>query len=161
MPKVVSNSSPLIHLAKIGRLSLLKKFYENIFIPESVYIECVIEGKNREDAELIKNAEWIKLEKIKDDRLVKFLSAELDKGESETIVLSLEIGADLVLLDDYEARQKARLYGLKITGTLGILLRAKYEGQISSLKEEIIKLKNTGFRIRQDLEYKILKEAGE
>ncbi len=90
MLKVVSNSSPLIHLTKIGKLNLLKKFFKMVLIPEAVYIECIVEGKNREDANLIKNADWIKVEKIKDDNLVRLLYSELDRGESEAIVLALE-----------------------------------------------------------------------
>jgi predicted nucleic acid-binding protein len=129
MPKVVSNSSVLIHL--------------NIFIPEAVYDECVVEGEEQEDAKLIKSAEWIKVERVKNDKLVKLLYSEIDKGEAEAIVLALEIGADLILLDDYEARQKARLYDLKITGTLGILLRAKFEGKVSrrSIKQSFFNFK--------------------
>ncbi len=146
MPKVVSNSSPLIHLAKINRLDLLKSYFQNVIISEAVYRECVVDGKDRHDVELIKKADWIKLFKIKDQRLTRILQTQLDFGESETIVLSLEIGADLILLDDYDARQKARLFGLKITGTLGILLRAKIDGKIKILKEEIEKLKLNGFR---------------
>lgn len=161
MQKVVSNSSILIHLAKIDRLYLLKKFYNKIIIPEAVYKECFIEGNNREDAVLIKKSKWIEVNKIKDTRLARLLYTDLDKGEAEVIVLSIEISADFTLLDDYEARQKARLYGLKITGTLGVLLKAKYKREIKSLKDEIIKLKQTGFRISEQLEYKILKEAGE
>ena len=49
MPKVISNSSPLIHLSRIGELALLKYFFDEIIVPEAVYRECVIEGKNRED----------------------------------------------------------------------------------------------------------------
>jgi len=161
MQKAVSNSSPIIHLAKIGRLDLLKEYFLTVSIPEAVYRECVSEGKDREEVELIKNAEWIEVLKIEDQKLVKLLRASLDAGESEAIALSLEIGADLILLDDYEAREKARLYGLKTTGTLGILLRARFDGKIPSLKEELKNLKSTGFRISDELETRILKEVGE
>lgn len=88
---------------------------------------------------------------VKDKKLVKLLQSSLDDGESEAIALSLEIGADLILLDDSDAREKARLYGLTITGTIGILLRAKKDKKITSLKESLLKLRGTGFWINKSL----------
>ena len=159
MLKVVSNSSPLIHLAKIGHLDLLKYFFDKIIVSEVVYKECVIEGKGREDAKKIEKAEWIKVAKIRDENLKRALMMVLDEGEAEAIVLALEESADLILLDDYEAREVSRNYELTITGVIGILIRAKEEGKIGSLKEEVEKLKETGFWIRGDLYTKILREG--
>lgn len=161
MPKVVSDSSPLIHLAKIGRLELLKHFFGEIIVPEAVYKECVTEGKGREDAKNIEKAEWIKVIRIKDKNLNKALAMVLDEGEAETITLALEELADIILLDDYEARRIARNYRLNITGIIGILIKAKYAGKVGSLKEELEKLKETGFWINAELYTKILKEGGE
>lgn len=67
------------------------------------------------------------------------------------MVLALESNADLVLLDDLEARVKARKLGLSVTGVLGILLKAKRQGMVLSLKEEVQRLENTGFWISSDL----------
>lgn len=161
MQRVVSNSSPIIHLTKIGRLNLLRDYFQEIVIPEAVYRECITEGKGRSEAELIKNADCIKRAQVKDNKLVKLLQSTLDDGESEAIALSLEIRASLILLDDSDAREKARLYGLKITGIIGILLRAKREGKVPSLKGELKRLKETGFWIAEDLEATLLSEVGE
>lgn len=161
MQKVISNSSPIIHLAKIEKLQLLHDCFRTITIPEAVYNECVSEGKGRDEVEGIKKAEWIKVLQVKDRKLVKLLQTSIDDGEAEAIALSLEIGADLILIDDSDAREKARLYGLKISGTIGILLRAKLEGKITSLKENLIKLKETGFRISDELITKALIEVNE
>jgi hypothetical protein len=161
LPKVVSNSSPLIHLAKIGHLDLLRYFFDKIIVPEVVYKECVIEGKGREDAKKIEKAEWIKVAKIKDENLKKTLTIILDEGEAEAIVLALEGSADFILLDDYEAREIARNYGLNITGIIGILIRAKYKGKIASLKDMLEKLKETGFWLGNDLYTRSLREGGE
>lgn len=103
MPKVVSNSSPIIHLAKIGKLELLKEYFQTITVPEAVYRECVLEGKVREEVEIIKNADWIKVMQVESKKIVRLLQSLLDDGESEAIALSLEIGADLILLDDSDA----------------------------------------------------------
>ncbi|WP_461864555.1 DUF3368 domain-containing protein [Thermococcus sp.] len=158
---VVSNSTPLIHLAKIGRLELLGEFFGEVLIPEAVYRECVVEGGESEDARMVKNGEWIKVEKITDERLKRSLMIKLDEGESEAIVLALEKKADLILIDDYDGREVARALGLKVTGTIGILLKAKFSGRITSLKDELEKLKSTGFWLSEGLYEKILKKAGE
>lgn len=161
MQKVVSNSSPIIHLAKIGKLELLKNYFQTIIIPDAVYKECVQEGKEREEVGLIKRADWFKVVQVKDKKLVRLLQSQLDNGESEAIALSLEIRSDLILLDDYDAREKARLYGLKITGVIGILLRAKLEGKIGSLKEYLLRLKESGFWISNKLETRVSMEVDE
>jgi predicted nucleic acid-binding protein len=161
LPKVVCNSSPLIHLAKIGKLELLKDYFTEISIPEAVYRECVIDGKDREDAKRIENAAWIRVVDIKNVDLKKAFNTVLDEGESEAIVLALQESADLILLDDYEARELARTYGLKITGTIGLLIKAKYEGDISSIDEMLKKLRRTGFWLSDDLYTKILRDEGE
>jgi len=161
MGKVVSNSSPIIHLAKIGKLDLLKHYFHTITVPESVIRESVAEGEHRQEIEVIKDANWIKVLEVKDKKLVKLLRTYLDDGESEAIALSLEISADLILLDDSDAREKARLYGLTITGTLGILLRAKKDRKITSLKENLLKLRETGFWIGDSLDENLLEVSGE
>ncbi|WP_297063304.1 DUF3368 domain-containing protein [Thermococcus sp.] len=158
---MVSNSTPLIHLAKIGRLELLREFFGEVLIPEAVYRECVLEGSDSEDAQAIKNAEWIKVEKITDERLRRSLMIELDEGESEAIVLALEKNAELVLMDDYDGREVARALGLRVAGTIGILLKAKFTGKIVSLRDELEKLKAMGFWLSDGLYEKVLKEAGE
>ena len=161
MQKVVSNSSPIIHLAKIGKLSLLREYFNTIMVPESVFKECVAEGKDRKEVDAIKKAEWIRVAEVQDKKLVKLLQSSLDDGESEAIALSLESGADLILLDDSDAREKARIYGLTVTGTLGVLLRAKKDRKISSLKENIIKLRESGFWVSDFIEERLLEASGE
>lgn len=161
MLKVVCNSSPLIHLARIGELELLRDIFGEVLVPKAVYRECVIEGGDRDDARKIKTASWIRITGIKNIELKKALNTSLDEGESEAIVLALEEKADLILLDDYDAREFARIYGLKITGIIGILLKAKYTGRISSLSEILENLKETGFWLNEDLRSQILRDAGE
>ena len=159
MLKVVSNSSPLIHLAKIKKLDLLKEIFGKIFIPKAVYDECVVESFK--EANEIKKSEWIIVKKIKNEDLKKALSIYLDDGEAEAITLAIEEKADLILLDDYDAREVARKYGLHITGVIGILLKAKYMKKIRRVKPYLEKLRGTGFWINDDLFLKILKEIKE
>jgi predicted nucleic acid-binding protein len=161
LPKVVCNSSPLIHLTRIGELEILREIFKEVLIPEAVYREVVIEGRDREDVGKIKTATWIHIAGIKNIELKKALNTSLDEGESEAIVLALQKKADIILLDDYDAREFARIYGLKITGTIGVLMKAKCMGRISSLSEILENLKETGFWINEDLRSQVLRDAGE
>ena len=158
---VVSDSSPLIHLSQIGRLQLLKKLFGKLIIPQAVYREVVIEGGEKPGSKEVREASWITVMEIRNKRLKRLLQFQLDEGEAEAIVLALETKASLILLDDREARLQARRLGLRITGTPGILLRAKKLGLIRNMREEIDKLKQTGFRISKNLEEEVLKVVGE
>ncbi len=158
---VISDSSLLIHLSQIGCLNILKELFGKILIPPAVYREVVIDGLERPGSREVKEASWIKVVEVRNMHLKRILQLSLDEGEAETIVLALEINADRVLLDDREARLQAKRLGLRVTGTLGVLLRAKKLGLVGSLKEELNKLRESGFRISKDLEEDILKAAGE
>ena len=113
------------------------------------------------DANKIKTASWICIVGIKNIELKKALNISLDEGESEAIVLALQEKVDIILLDDYDAREFARIYGLKITGTIGVLLKAKHMGRISSLSDILENLKETGFWLNENLHCQILRDAGE
>ncbi|MCL0080191.1 DUF3368 domain-containing protein [Dehalococcoidia bacterium] len=118
MLKVVSNSSPLIHLGKIGLLDLLAEQFNQILIPRAVWQEAVEEGGDEPDAKAIAAASWIKVQDVPSSPLLTTLLAFLDKGEAEAIALAMEIGADLILLDESDARRIAGLYNIRKTGLL-------------------------------------------
>lgn len=86
---------------------------------------------------------------------------DLDKGEAEVLILSQEIDADLVIIDEVVARPFAKQIGVKMTGTLGILLKAKEKGFILSVKELILKLREKGTWFHPKLITKIVELAGE
>ncbi|MGR3316903.1 MAG: DUF3368 domain-containing protein [Candidatus Anammoxibacter sp.] len=104
---------------------------------------------------IIVQYQFLKVLKAKDRNLVRLLENDLDQGESEAIAVALEIRTDLIVLDDADAREKARIYGLPITGVLGIIIRASFDGKISSFKETLNHLKNTGFWISEQIEKEI------
>ena len=99
--------------------------------------------------------------RVANRNLVKLLNAEIDSGEAEAVALALENRASLILLDDADAREKARLYQISITGTLGLLLRAKKTGKIASLSAILDALCQTGFWLRAELIQRLLVEVGE
>ena len=165
MPEAISDSSILIHTARIGRLDILKDFYEKILITPAVWKEVVEEGETKPGALEVKEAcgsGWIEVMAPANESVVQLLERELHKGEAETIALAIELHPDVIFLDESEARKVASLYGLPMTGTIGVLIRAKFEGKIVSLQEELDKLRNdAGFWIDDELFSRALQAAAE
>jgi predicted nucleic acid-binding protein len=103
---VVSNTTPLIGLASIQRFQLLEQLFREIHIPQAVYDEAVVAGREEGGAKReVQTATWIKTLPVKDRLAVDMLLGELDLGEAETIVLAREIDADWVLMDEKKGRQ--------------------------------------------------------
>jgi len=159
--RVIVNSSPLIFLAKLGLLDVLGELFEEVYITDGVYHETVVEGHGHDEALLIAEASFLRRVSIRNHELFRFLLEMIDYGEAETIVAALENKFDLVILDDKDARKVARGFGLKVTGTLGILLLARRKGLIPAVGPYIEELRKHGFRISEDVLGKILESAGE
>lgn len=165
MGLVVSDSSTLIHLAAIVRLALLKVFYGRITVPPAVWREVVQQGGGRAGAVEVEQAHqagWIEVLAPTDTALLRLLRRDLDEGESEVIALAIEQRAELVLLDESDARRIAELYGLSKTGIIGLLIRAKQEGHVDSLKAELDRLMHQGgFWVEERLYNRALNTVGE
>ncbi|MGH9784027.1 MAG: DUF3368 domain-containing protein [Terriglobia bacterium] len=161
---VVSNTSPIANLAFINRLGLLPSQFERLWIPEAVRSELdrIPAPAAKASIEQMSQTGWLKSRPIENLSLAAVLGKELDRGEAEAIALSIEMKADLLLIDEREGRIVARQAGLRVRGVLGILLRAKAKGEISSVKTEIEALRNrAGFFVAPRLEAEILRSAGE
>lgn len=159
---IVSNASPLINLARIGQLELLRELYAEIHIPDAVWQEVVVAGAGLPGAELVANAVWIKRHSVTNSTLVRALRQDLDAGESEAIALALELEAELVLMDESLGRETARHLGLRFIGIVGMLVAAKHSGCISTIKPYLDTLREAaGFHIRQELYVRVLQDAGE
>ena len=146
MPKYISNTSCLIVLDNIDTLFILKELYDSIIITKEVSEEF---GKAAPG--------WIDVREVKDKKYLKLMKNFVDLGEASTIALALEIEDNVVILDDLKARKLAKKLNMKMTGTLGVIINAKKRNIISSTKEVLDKLKNTGFRISNELEKELLK----
>ena len=125
MKVAVSNSGPLIHLTIVGLL-LVFNLYGVILIPQSVYNEIVVKGKEEGHSDAIILEQTIsngksKVEKVKADTQ-KISTPKLHQGEINAIVLALQSEVDIILLDDEEARIFARKLKINVKGTLGILI---------------------------------------
>lgn len=160
MDLVISDSSVLIHLSRIDRLDLLRELFSVITIPPAVWHEVVEEGRGRTGASNVEKAreeDWIKIVPPQNELLLRLLMRNLDFGEAEAIVLALERHASILLVDETDARQLAKLYNLRLAGTIGVLLRAYQERMIESFKAELDKLiAKGGFYISPELYKKVL-----
>jgi len=161
---VVSNTSPITNLALIHRMDLLRDQFGRVLVPDAVRTELEripnstantsIEGARREG--------WIELRLVQNQEMAGVLASQLDRGEAETIALAIQEKADLLLIDEREGRVVARQAGLRVRGVLGILLRAKSTGKISSVRAEIEALRRDArFFVAPALEEEILRAAGE
>jgi predicted nucleic acid-binding protein len=152
---IVSNSTVLIYLAKIGKLNLLKELFGEVLIPTEVFNEVVIRGKEQQqpDAFLVENAieeDWIHVKDIK--TIGKLEEFGIDPGEAQAISLAKSLGVS-VLLDQTHARIAAKALGLRPRGTIFVLFAAvrkkvlSYEGYQNSL-EDLVK---AGFRMSDEV----------
>lgn len=155
---VVSDTSPLSYIHQVGRLSLLTVLYENIIIPPAVADEL------RAAPRLHETFDWSRVRIVSPEatRRVEELLNELDRGESEAIIVALEVGAELLLIDERTGRDVASRMGIRRTGLIGVLLEAKNRGFIASVSQEIDRLvAQTTFRIHPTVRAEALRLANE
>lgn len=161
---VASDTSPICNLAIICRLQLLRSQFGELWIPPAV--KCELDRLRHGDA--LKEVQqafqegWIKTKPLASDKVARLLRATLDPGEAEAIALALELQANLILLDERDGRSAAERAGLRVTGVLGVLLRAKKSGQIESIGWDLDALRTRArFFVSDALTASVLKTAGE
>ena len=147
---VISDTSCLILLHKIGELDLLRKVYDTVSTTPEVALEFIEELP-----------EWIKIESAKDKKYQNFLETQIDKGEASAIALAAETESSLLLLDDLKARKLAKKLNLRFTGKLGVIHKAKQIGAIEKVKPLIEKLQATNFRISENIIKELLRRNEE
>lgn len=159
MLKIVSNTTPLISLMKIGQLELLQKIYKSIIIPTEVFAE-IEKGKDKPFYLNISKLDWIDIQEIKNKKVLSYFF-DLDAGEAEVIVLATEIDADLVIIDEILGRRFAKNADLKITGTIGVLIKAKEIGLVKNISPLLDEMQEKGIWISSKLKEKILNIVNE
>lgn len=151
MPEVViADTSCFIALSRIASLDLLQKVYGRVSTTTTVANEF---GQAL--------PAWVSMEDPNDLRTVRTLALQVDPGEASAIALSMERDGSTLILDDRKGRIVATALGLKVTGTLGVLVKAKRVGALPSIKPLIAALRTAGFRTSEELEQALLREAGE
>ncbi len=159
---VVSNTSPIINLAAVGELNLLRQLYGNIVIPQAVYQEILHLGIEAPGAREVKNLSWITRHTVQNQVLLISLKWQLDAGEAEAIVCALETGANLLLIDERRGNRVASDFDVPCTGILGVLLEAKHRNLLSAVQPVMDQLiRRAGFWLADDLYRHILQAAGE
>lgn len=157
---VVTNTTPVISLSLVGQLQLLEQLYGEVLLPPAVYREVLVGGRTKIGVTELQNAHWLRQVTLTDPRRADLL-LDLDRGEAEAIALAQELNADLLILDERLARRYARRAGLTITGTLGVLLKAKQQGLISEIRPLTEQMQNGGIHLADQLIAQVLRLAKE
>ncbi len=159
-PVVISNTTPLIALAWLEHLNLLSSMFGQVHVPRAV-LEEIQHKPEAIGASAFTKASWFVHTPVSNNNLVALLSDQLDAGESEAIVLAQELSASLLLMDERRGRRRAIQSGLTVTGTLGILIAAKKQGLIESVRPLLDQLRLLPFHMSDKLYADVLHKAGE
>ena len=160
MRKVVINSTPIIALCKVDRLEILHKLYGEVTIPQAVFRE--VTEKNDVVRQRISSCQWIHVESVKDTSSRKMYKAKLHDGEVEVMILAQECeGEHLVIIDDSAARRTADYLGLTLTGTMGVLIKAKQLGFLDSVMSVVAQMEAHQIYLSDDLKAQVCRLAGE
>jgi predicted nucleic acid-binding protein len=159
---VISDTTPLISLMKIGQLDLINQLFGEIQVPEAVFKELTSNNRFQNECRQIEECPFINRVTVTDTKSVDLLrrSSGLDLGESEAIILSDYFNANYLLMDESKGRKVAQQMGIPIMGTIGMLMIAYNEHLLS--KEEILNciniLKNSGRHISEQLYEQLIKK---
>lgn len=163
MPEVICNTSPLLYLYRLRVLYWLPRIFSEIWTPQAVALELQEGQVKGFDVPELKNYAWLQ---VVDPRATpsEWLALDLGAGELATMALALENPTRLVLLDDAFARRTAQAAGLKVWGTLKVLLEAKSQGLTTQIEPLINQLVDAGMWVSNDIRQRVLvlaKEAKE
>lgn len=161
MRKVIVNSTPLIALSGINRLTVLHELYGNVIIPRAVYNEINAKPESKCAKDLEKSLDWIIIDEIKNIEAKTYYKTQLHDGEVEVMILAKEQMADLVIIDDNNAKKHAKYLGLTVAGTLAVLMKAKSLGYVDSIKPLLHKMVENHIYISPKLIAQCLQCVGE
>lgn len=151
---VVSDTSPITTLMKIGKVGLLRELYSEVLIPDAVRNELLRFHSKVPD--------FFQPASVRNRGAVEKLLTQLDAGEAEAIVLVKERCADVLLIDEIAGRDVAAREGIRFIGLLGVLDEAKATGLISSVKSVLREIEEkTTFCISSEMKTLALKQSGE
>ncbi|OAV44241.1 DUF3368 domain-containing protein [Lewinella sp. 4G2] len=155
---VVSDTSAISNLYQIGLIDVLKDLYGQIVISPGVHHEL---SRVQAQADFLFETDWIIVKHPTDQLLLKKLLDQLDLGESESIVLAIELKAEYLIIDERLGRSIATEYGIQITGILGVLIQAKKLGLIDNVSDKITALREIGLWLNDKLIKHVLDSLGE
>jgi uncharacterized protein len=147
--EAVSNSTCLIALERIGQLALLPRVFPTVYVPDAVRKEVGV------------SIPWLTVKEATNPSTVAVLKTQLGDGEAHAIGLALALPGAEIILDDKKARRIAQQLGLRVIGTVGILLRAKRKGIVLTIRPLLQAIQAAGFRLSPSLLNEALRIAGE
>ena len=159
-PVIIADSGPLIALAIIGHLDLLRELYGRVLAPPAGWDEGTVQGRGLPGSHEVSQRAWLEI-KAPDMALLQALAILVDRGEAEAIALANALPDSTVLLDDARARRVAERFGIRRIVTLGILRRAKKAGLIDKVRPLVEQLRDNGIYMRQSLVDAVLLDVGE
>jgi uncharacterized protein len=153
-----------MNLAAVGMLDLLRLQFGEVLVPAAVIDELRLDTDYPGTSEVrsAMNSGWLRQVNLEDDRVAMALKRELDNGEAEAIALALQLRIESILMDERDGRSVAKSMGLVPIGVIGVLVRAKQGGDITSVKEVLNKLRDeAGFYMADSFLKDILSAVGE
>jgi predicted nucleic acid-binding protein len=160
MPKVISNTSPLLYLYRIGGINWLPKLFEEVWTPDAVKNELLAGISKGYDVPNPADFKWLRIVNPK-SMPSEWLALDLGAGEIAAMALALENPNHVILLDDLLARRTAQAAGLQVWGTLKVLLEAKSQGLVDKVKPFVMSLNDAGLWVSAEIQQRILILAGE
>ncbi|MEM9216030.1 MAG: DUF3368 domain-containing protein [Cyanobacteria bacterium P01_F01_bin.150] len=157
---VISNTSPLLYLYQVGQLNLLPKLYGTVIAPDAVNQEPSVGQKTGVDVPDLSRLDWLQIQAISSPPTIPNV-IDLGRGEAEVIALGLTNTNSLLILDDQLGRRIAKLYKLRYTGTLGVLIKAKQTGYVETIAPIITQLQHQGMWLAETVIQAALNLAGE
>ncbi|NER48974.1 MAG: DUF3368 domain-containing protein [Symploca sp. SIO1A3] len=148
---VVSDTTPISELTKVGYLNLLRDLFGQVVIPQQVYIELM--RGHHPAAIIVQRLDWLEIREVGNTHQLKVLQlkSNLDLGEVAAIILAEELEANHLLIDERAARRVALTRQLPVIGTVGILVLAKQRGLIDNVKTILDAMITNGTRIGERL----------
>lgn len=134
MSDLICNATPLIAFARINQLPLFEQIVGSVLIPTAVATELSVYGAQGAGAVILAEHSWIQVRSLTSRQQVDLLLPTLDLGEAEVIALALEVKASLVLMDELTGHKVAESVGLSVTGSVGLLIRAKQKKLVPSIR---------------------------
>ncbi len=160
MPDVISNTSPLYYLHRIEQLSILRELYGHVWVTPQVVEELRAGADQGLSVPEVNRIEWIKVRAVTVPRMLELIS-DLGKGEASILALAMEIENPLLIVDDALGRRIASAQAIALTGTVGVLIKAKQVGILSAVASQLDRLKTAGFYLHDAVYQKALCLAGE
>lgn len=160
MSKVISNTSPLLYLYRIGAINWLPKLFDEVWTPDAVKNELLAGRSKGYDVPSPADFKWLRIVNPKSTPS-EWLALDLGTGEILAMALALENPKHIILLDDMLARRTAQAAGLQVWGTLKVLLEAKSQGLVDKVEPFVTSLNDAGMWVSVAVTQRILILAGE